>query len=262
MIDQNRPVPCPHRELAVGWALHALEPAEEDLVTAHLMTDCSECTRTVAETVRVTAMLGLSIPEAIPSTALEQQVLAVTTTSPVAPVIPLVQQPQRMKSAGVPRGYRMLAAAASVVLVAASIALGIRVVQLDGERDQAESQVAALSEAIEQAADPGSVLVQLLAPDGRAKGVVLAGRDEVLMVPTDLPVNPKSDHIYVLWGLRDGAPTALGGFDISDDTRVQDVVPSVADAGQYTRYAVTLEPGRYPPHAPTTDVIAMGEVKG
>lgn len=31
MNDQREAVRCPHRELAVGWALHSLEPAEESL---------------------------------------------------------------------------------------------------------------------------------------------------------------------------------------------------------------------------------------
>lgn len=45
MIDQHDAPGCQHSELAAGWALRALEPAEEILVAAHL-SDCSECTRT------------------------------------------------------------------------------------------------------------------------------------------------------------------------------------------------------------------------
>lgn len=257
MNDQNRTVVCPHRELAVGWAFHALEPAEESLVAAHLP-DCPECTRTVAETMQLGATLGLSIPEAVPSTELEHRVLAVTTTNAAAPIIPLVQPPQPGDNAGVPRRYRMLAAAASVLLVVASVTLGIRVVQLDGERDQAERQATALAERI---ADPGSVRVPLVAPDGVAKGVVLADGDEVVMVSTDLPVNRVSDQIYVLWGFRDDAPTAIVGFDVLADARVPDVVPSATGAENFTGYAVTLEPGRHTPATPTTDVIAIGQVK-
>lgn len=261
MIDQNRSVICPHRELAVGWALHALEPAEESLFAAHLP-DCAECTRTVAETTQVGVMLGLSIPEVSPGPDLEQRVLAVTAGNVSASVSPLVTAEQRAENTGVPRRYRVFAAAASVILVAASVTLGIRVVQLDGERDDAQVQATALSEAMKRVAEPESVRVPLVAPDGRAKGVVVADRDSVVVVSTDLPVNRESDQIYVLWGLRDDTPTALVGFDVSDDVQVPDVVPSAADTGQLTGYAVTLEPGRQAPVAPTTDVIAMGQVKG
>lgn len=83
---------CAHRELATGWALHALEPAEEALVAAHLL-DCAECARTIAETELVGAVVGLSVPEAIPSPELEQRVLAVTSmaqaASPPAPMLDL-----------------------------------------------------------------------------------------------------------------------------------------------------------------------------
>ena len=87
MTGRQRAPGCVHRELAVGWALHTLEPAEEILVAAHLR-GCSECTRTLAETELVGAVLGLSVPESIPSAELEQRVLAVTTVAQVSPMPP------------------------------------------------------------------------------------------------------------------------------------------------------------------------------
>ncbi len=86
MNDLHRGAACPHRELAVGWALHALEPADEFPVAAH-MPDCPICTSTAAETEEVGATLGLSVPQAIPSTELEQRVLSVTAASWKAPVL-------------------------------------------------------------------------------------------------------------------------------------------------------------------------------
>jgi hypothetical protein len=78
--DLHRGAACPHRELAVGWALHALEPADESPVVAHLP-DCPICTSTAAETEEVGATLGLSVPQAIPSTELERRVLSATAAS-------------------------------------------------------------------------------------------------------------------------------------------------------------------------------------
>ncbi|MGH3592222.1 MAG: hypothetical protein ACRDRF_14470, partial [Pseudonocardiaceae bacterium] len=69
---------CPQRELAVGWALHVLEPAGESLAAAHLP-DCTVCTTTAAQTEEVGATLGLSLPEAIPRAELEQRILGVTS---------------------------------------------------------------------------------------------------------------------------------------------------------------------------------------
>jgi hypothetical protein len=83
--DLRRCAPCPHRGLAVGWALHALEPADESPVAAHLP-DCPICTSTAAETEEVGAALGLSVPQAMPSAELEQRVLSVTAAKWKLPV--------------------------------------------------------------------------------------------------------------------------------------------------------------------------------
>ncbi|HEY3689075.1 MAG TPA: hypothetical protein VGL46_02040 [Pseudonocardiaceae bacterium] len=85
MNDLRRGAPCPHRGWAVGWALHALEPADESLVAAHLP-DCPICTSTAAETEEVGAALGLSVPQAMPSAELEQRVLSVTAAKWKLPV--------------------------------------------------------------------------------------------------------------------------------------------------------------------------------
>jgi hypothetical protein len=86
--ELHRDADCPHRELAVGWALHILEPADESPVAAH-MPDCPICTSTAAETEEVGATLGLSVPQANPSTELEQRVLSVTDATREAPVVAL-----------------------------------------------------------------------------------------------------------------------------------------------------------------------------
>lgn len=259
MNSQQSDSACPLGELAVGLALHALEPAEQSLVAAHLA-ECAECSRIVAETERVGAALGLSVPEEAPSAALEQRVLAIAKGSDApAPVIPLSRAAQRNTRMVRPAG-RALAAAAAVVLAAASVALGIRVVQLDGQRDQAVRQVTEMSEAMQRAADPEFIRVPLVTDDGRPMGMVLADRDSVTLVNTGLPDNQVQDQIYVLWGLDHGAPRALTGFDVAPDGPVLHAVPSVPDAGSFTGYAVSLEAGRSAPAEPTT-VMAQGTVE-
>lgn len=84
MTGRQQATGCPHQELAVGWALHALEPAEEILVAEHLP-ECAECTEAVAEAELVGAVLGMSVPQAEPSAELEQRVLAVADTDQVPP---------------------------------------------------------------------------------------------------------------------------------------------------------------------------------
>jgi hypothetical protein len=88
--DLHRVADCPHRELAAGWALHTLEPADESPVAAHIP-HCPTCTSTAAETEEIGATLGLSVPQANPSAELEQRVLSVTSAkwkTPVAALAP------------------------------------------------------------------------------------------------------------------------------------------------------------------------------
>lgn len=94
--QQDRVSGCPYRVLAVGWALHALEPAEQSLVTGHLA-DCPTCASIAAETEEVGAMLALSVPQTIPSIGLEQRILSATGASRAAPVVSLAvpMQPAR-----------------------------------------------------------------------------------------------------------------------------------------------------------------------
>lgn len=261
MSTQHRVADCPHRDLAVGWALHALEPAEEALVATH-MPDCPACTRTVAQTEQIGATLGLSVPELIPSAELEQRVLAVTIDRRAAPVEPLPppMQPTRPNPQPSRPGTGLLVAAAAVVLVAAVVGLGVRVAQLSDERNQAERQVTAVSEAIQAVADPAAIRVPLVANNGGAVGMVLASQDRVAVVTTSLPGNRMADQTYVLWGLAGQVPTALAAFDVTSEVAGLHAVPTAAGTQNFTGYAVSLEPGRRTPAAPTK-VLASGQVR-
>jgi Anti-sigma-K factor rskA len=261
MNDQDRIVDCPHRELAVGWALHALEPAEESLVAAH-MPECPACTSTAAETEEIGATLGLSVPEAIPSAELEQRILSVTGVREAAPVVPLAPSTPPVRHVTKLSGLRAgkLAVAAAVILVAAAVVLGIRVVQLNGQLNQAQRQVTAISEAIQSAADPAAVRVPLIAKDsGAVVGMVLASRDRVAVVDTRLPSNRVDDQTYILWGLTSGAPIALTAFDVASQVPPLHAVPVATGTEKFTGYAVSLELGRRAPAAPT-DVVATSKV--
>jgi type II secretory pathway pseudopilin PulG len=262
--DQELIATCPHHELAVGWALHALEPAEESLVAAHLP-NCPTCARIAAETEDVAAALGLSVPEVIPSAELEQRVLSVTgdhgkadtRDAPVAPPAPLTLAERQFTKSWRQRAGD-LAVAASVILIAAAVALGVQVVQLNGELNQAARQVTAMAEAVQRAADPDAIRVPLIANDGGAVGMVLASRNRVEVISTRLPSN-RADHTYVLWGLADGVPVALAAFDIAPKAPGLHAVPSATGTGRFAGYAVSLEPGRSTPAAPS-DVVAKGQV--
>ncbi|MGH3828006.1 MAG: hypothetical protein ACRDQX_12675 [Pseudonocardiaceae bacterium] len=270
MSDQPRFSDCPHRELAVGWALHALEPAEESLLAAH-MPECPTCSSTAAQAEEVSATLGLSVPEVDPSATLEQRVFSVIGVRWAAPPVPpvpvsvpaptpaLVPPPASPPARRVttPAWLRAGELVAAVVLVAAAMVLGVRVVQLGGELKQAQGQLADVTQEIRSAEDPAAVRVPLFAEDGGSVvGMVLASRNRVAVVTTGLPSNRVHDQTYVLWGLTGGAPIALAAFDVALRAPRLRAVPAATATRQFTGYAVSLEPGRHTPSAPT-DIVAM-----
>ena len=80
-------------QLAVGWALHALEPDEESTFLDHLP-DCLECEALVAETVSTLSELALADegpepPPALLTRILEAAVADDPTTDPPFPVPPV-----------------------------------------------------------------------------------------------------------------------------------------------------------------------------
>ncbi len=255
MSNPDEPGHCEQQELAVGWALHALEPADEAVFRAHL-TGCERCQATVRETEEVGAALALGVRQVQPPDVLGERIREVTGEAGSGPA-----------HTGASRrvGWRVTArsallAAAAVVLVALSVGLGLRAVQLDAERDVAAQRAAELSEVLELAADPATRIIELTGPDGRPLARLLAGPDSRMLLPVALPANRTGDQIYVLWGLRPGDAVPLRTFDISAEPfAVQPVGPDPT-GGSFVGYAVSLEPGRTMPAAPSR-VLASGQVE-
>lgn len=261
-MSDAQPPGCPHRELAVGWALHCLEPAEEAVFAGHLPW-CDDCSRTVEETEEVGVSLAMAVPDVAPPAELEERVLRIAEAAPpdAATVVPLRRRSSAAaRSSGAARVARVLTAAAAVTLVAVSVGLGVQVSQLDAERDQLAGQTSALSEAVERAADPSAERISLLQPDGTTAGMILAAPDQLTLVPVGLPPNRTSSQVYVLWGLGAGVPVALEAFDVSTDAPIVHTVGSVPQERAFTAYAVSLEPGRTAPSSPS-DVMASGQVE-
>jgi anti-sigma-K factor RskA len=274
------PRPADHEafdELAVGWALHALEPDDEAAFALHLP-DCPRCARTVADTQDVMAALAADLPQAEPSDGLRHRLrAAVEQTEQVRrPPVPPPARPRGAVPAGggppvgddvaVPRprlaavrerGWAIALAAA----VAAVVGLGIWNVAIDSDRDRAVAAAAEQSALLEELLQPGSQVVAQLDQDGKHVATVVARDDAVQVVSQGLAVNDETVQTYVLWGVRgDGAPDALGTFDV---VRSRPDLNAVRSSGTrptgYDQYAVSLEPGRQPPAKPSA-VLAIGQV--
>lgn len=250
---------CPHRELAVGWAMHCLEPDEERLFAQHL-SGCAECRRTVAHAEEVGAAMALAVPQAEPSAELEQRVLS-AVRSPVGSGAGQHSRAPRRHSrrSGRRPGGVLLAAAAGVVLVAVSAVLGGWIVQLDAERDRLAERADFMSRVMERVARPGTTSTALVGEDGQLRAVLIAAEGRVTLVPVQLAPIDADSQSYVLWGLRPDGPVALDAFDVARDPPALRTVSSVPQAEVFTGFAISLEPGNKLPAKPS-DIVASGQV--
>ena len=273
----------PFDELAVGWALHALEPEDEAVFLRHV-SSCPRCARTVAETEEVMGALAADLPVAEPSEGLRARLRdAVARTEQVhraappagtdvgpadpepgeadtEPGLRLPSTTPHPAGGRVPPQQRALlfALAASV---AGIVGLGVWNVALSSDRDRAVEAAAEQSAVVEELLRPGArVVAQMSDDDGRPLATVVTVDGGLQVVSQGLPVNDDSAETYVLWGVGNDGAVALGTFDV-DRSRldVHAVVSPPTGAGSFAQYAVSLEPGRQPPPVPS-EVVATGQV--
>ncbi|MGY2064009.1 anti-sigma factor [Blastococcus sp. SYSU DS0619] len=261
-------------ELAVGWALHALEPEDEAAFGRHLAT-CERCARTVAETSEVMAAMAHDLPQAEPSPDLrsrlraaveETEQLPPAATPPAGPpaAVP-VSAAERTGPRPVPRRARpakrsLLPRALVAAAVAAVVGLGLWVVALDRAQEELRSTVAAQEQVVAELLRPGRAAVAPLAA-GEQQVATVVVRDDALQVVTDgLDPNDQASTTYVVWGLGEGDPVALGEFDVArSQIEIHSVGSGETGVDAFPEYGISLEPGRQAPSAPT-EVVATGQV--
>ena len=276
-------------ELAVGWALHALEPEDEELFAAHLPT-CPRCRTTVSETADVMGALAGDLPPVDPPERLRERLHAAVEeteqlprpawegerTPPVPPAVPDRPAPVHRfepPASGAHRApipvdavdprsswRRVLPNALVAAAVAAILALGTWNVVLSSAREEARAAAAEQAELVDALLTPGQATIAPLTADGATVATVVAREGQVQVVTQGLRPNDVQDQTYVVWGTGAGGPAPLGTFDVTSPQPALRTVgsgPSGLDA--YTGYAVSLEPGRSAPPEPS-DIVASGEV--
>jgi anti-sigma-K factor RskA len=277
-------------EMAVGWALHALEPEDEARFALHLP-DCARCARTVAETSEVMAALAADLPPAEPSAALQDRLRAAVDRteqlrfpgldgSPdladlddldeaVGEVAPPrrptgFQDYEHRRPGGTPARppwRRLLPSALVAAAVATMLGLGTWNVMLSDARTRAETAAAQQSQIVHALLRPGpATVVSLSDRGGHPLATVVARAGQVQVVTNGLAVNDATRDVYVVWGMTGNTPVALGTFDV---VRAQMDLRTLSSDGtrldDYPAYAVSLEHGRQAPRTPSA-VIAQGEV--
>jgi hypothetical protein len=259
-------------ELAVGWALHALEPEDESLFLAHLAA-CDRCATTVAETREVMATMATDLPQPEPSEGLLQRIRAAvgeTEQLPeppveapaVAPLPPLRVVPGPRSAAGPRTGWRrVLPVGLVAAALAAVIGLGLWNVVLSSDREKLQATVAEQNAVMNGLLVPGkATIAPLEKPDGKPVATVVARGDEVDLITNGLAVNDRASTTYVLWNMSGNAAQPLGTFDVtSSQMGMKTVGSGLTGVDSFDTYGISIEPGRKAPSLPT-EVVATGQV--
>jgi len=254
-------------ELAVGFALHALEPEDEAEFARHLP-GCARCAAVVAETTELMGAMAADLPRAEPSEALGARLReAVASTEQVhRPTAPLESDaPRAVPPAGPavvpdPRRTRVISLALVAAAAAAVLGLGVWNIGLRSERAELSSTVAEQQDVVDALLSPDRVVLDPLGEDGRPVATVVPQDDELEIVTHGLAVNDDASTTYVLWGVGDDGAEPLGTFDVErSQTELRTVGSGLTGLDDYPQYAISLEPGREAPSDPT-EVVATGQV--
>jgi anti-sigma-K factor RskA len=221
-------------ELAAGYALNALEPAEEEVFTSHLA-DCSLCQAVLTDHVLVAAQLG-SLVEGRSDTPSWERIS--TIILPTHPVTSLAEVRHRR------RAPHWLAAAAGLALVAAGGTLW-----LARSNDERSPQQVALSSCTSK---PSCHVVQL-----QGKGSLVVASGAARLLASRLPA-PPAGQVYVLWQLpRDGSPTVVGTLHETADGTVGESHALPLAYEDTAAFGLSLERSDTVPTRPSK-VIALG----
>jgi hypothetical protein len=247
-----------YEQLAVGHALCALEPEDEQAFLAHLR-GCAACVLAVADHTGTLAHLAYGAPAADPPPSLLEGIRVGVVASGRAGAFPapvsLEAARDRRRDRTVRATTALIGAAAALVLVAALVFVNRG---LQSDKSDITAHDAQLRKAVSSLLTDQSSRVDLTGAGGsRAVAVVTGGT--VSLVMQGLAVNDRSDSIYVLWErTRFGDVRAVGTFDVrSTDLAVVSNLRLPGAVGAVRSFIVTREQGRTaPPIAKGSPVVA------
>jgi anti-sigma-K factor RskA len=254
--------------LAAAYVLDALEAEEESAFQAHLAS-CALCQVQVAELLETAADLAEATSGPEPSPALRARILAAALSEPreaaSAPVrdlslpagdktapglvklVDLDARRLRKTRAGRPRRWRV-AAIAAALLVVGGIAGGL----LASSRGIGQPP---------SRCGPGTGCEEVTLMSDlthRPAATVMVSQGSVWLKPEDMRADDTADRIYVLWEIADGrGPQAVGAFDVHPGRRQPIGIGTLPTRAGVSAFAVSLEPGRRIPAAPS-DIVAVG----
>lgn len=268
-------------ELAVGHALSALEPEDEDAFLRHLRT-CSRCARTVAETSDVLASLAGAVEPVTPPESLRRDVLArvdAEESGSGEPADRAEGQPESVHPGRRGNGHRSrggrrgghrergsrtpwyAAAAATVAAVVLAVGNVVQLMQDGAGTGAGQRQLALARQVVDCVERPGCRTVPLRATeDGSTPATALVRDGRVQVLADGLRVNDADATMYVLWQKSGGELRPVGKFDVTRPGAVM-VAGGGLDAplAQTSALAISHEKGDTMPSEPSSP-IAVGSV--
>jgi Anti-sigma-K factor rskA len=255
-----------YEELAVGHALHALEPEDDLRFSAHLA-GCDLCRDRLAENDRLLGAMAAALPQEEPPPSVLQGIRAQVRGSAAPAPQPAVDRPAtppadelaaRRREVVVRRSW-LLSAAAGVMAVV--LGLGIWTAVLQSQRDAESGRADRLAAAVEQLERPDARTVPLASSNGAVQLVVVAQGDSAAFVVDGLEPNP-TGTAYVLWG-QDlaGDVKPLTAFDVAEGgLAVLQGQQLQVPVSQLTTLMVTHEKRRGLPSQTVEPVVLVGKV--
>jgi len=253
-------------------ALGALEGDERRAIEAHVAS-CADCARKLAEARGRVAMLSLAAPEAAPSAAVKQRLMAQIRAGSAS--AEPAHQPHIARvpaSAGAPAAPETFARWWNAILIPAAAALAALTIFLWRENRALDRQLAALhasmaqqqhelheaNEVAEMMTSQSTITVPLARQPGAPMGAAHVMYNEKMgMMMYDGEITPApAAKTYQLWLVPvKGNPISCGVFKGEPDHWMM----KVPEGMPAKWFAVTLEPAGGMPH-PTGPTVLMGSV--
>lgn len=247
-----------YEQLAVGHALNALEPEDEQLFVGHLA-GCASCERALAEHHETLGHLAYGTVSAEPPPSLLEGIRAGVAESGRAGAFPapvsLDAARQRRQSRTVKLTTALVGVAASVVLVAALLLVNVG---LQSRNDDLSTREAAIRTTVSSLLTPGSREIKL---SGQGQAVAVVHGRDVSLVISGVDANDTANSVYVLWEKsRFGDVRAVGTFDVrSEDLAVVNGLHLAKEDGSVKALMVTREKGRTAPPLAAGPLVVAGD---
>jgi hypothetical protein len=247
-----------HRDfdhLAVGYAFHALEPADEQLMASHL-TSCACCVALMIEAESVTTALAQSVAAAAPPAGLRERLLRAAAAESRVAALPMPQDPWAMPVE--PHGTLRVRARGRLLVGALVVIVGIAVaIPTTRALSRPQTAVARDGALAQKMLEPGSREVTLTGTRDSVHAKAVLTSSGALVIADDLPANDLRRTIYVVWAAnKSGQRTAIATFDITGKAAQIATTPLPFKVNDITQIAVSYEPGRRAPQAPSDIVLS------